>query len=1732
MNARLESLGWWAIDFHLAGATVLCVACVALVALRQPAQRLALAWATSGGLLLLALLAALPGWPRTSWRIGVLQVDRPAEVTRIDRTDAVALARTPSPDESSLEAAPAAQSSEIDAQRGSVEGATNVAAPSPARDVARQVPPRRINVPAAIGALFATSAALSCAWLFIGTMQVARLRGRAKCAPTMLVELLDHMIGGAGRTPRLLVSGDVNQPLATGVMRPAIVIPERMLVDEPASHLSAALAHEWSHIRHGDLWLLALSRLLLPLLALEPLFWWWRRTVRQAQEELADAEAATQGDRIAYAEVLLSWARRTPERMPRGMAGSLALWERPSQLKRRVFRLLHGGLVELRSSRRLRLTVTAATLAAVAMLSLQSLRPAVSATGNDSAQSHDGITLVGHVLTEGKPAGGANVYLCESPASWSPIDGGMRPSPTRNISQSTADANGRFEFKNLAWPERRPGREHILPLDVIAVAPGRGLAWRHVAALPSQPLQLSLRDEQKVAGRVVERDGLPVAGARIRVREIADLAEPCHPNLDSAGYVDLESSDVPLATVTDANGQFVLRGLPRDVRATVLVDDERYVRREAYVATTDQRQHDLIEWRERPGGKSRVMPVNLWYCKIDVERAYRVHGRVVFADSGRPAAGASWQYPPTISPVADITGDGRFLLRGLGPGKISISVSPPPDSGYLGVASTFDLSGDEYDVEHTVELPLGEVVRGRVIDAQSGKGIGGATIWHIQQQGSLQNPRPFAKNAESAADGGFAIAVLPGTAELVVTGAVPGYITHQRSGPVSAAPPHFHRPIDVRAGQTHAEVVFELQPSPNAALAARVRDDHGKAVEHAEVQYQGYDGVGTSQRPVRTTSDAQGGFVLKDLEPSFHYDVHVHDRRHGLGAFLVLSRVDRPKAPLTIELKPLAAARGRVVNEAGRPIAGAVAWLYVKQGRYSHVDGEPVAANADGKFELTGLLPGATYSVQTSADGYATRHDEEFTAASGQNHSLGDIVLPPANLEVSGVLVDAQGKPVVGARVYAHAILRDSRLRARTKTRLTDDQGRFHLAGLPRGDAVVWQTFDQFDHRQSMLGQVPAGKTDLRFTTTAAGSPPGEDQGAGDAVPARDKTKKTTDAASKPIVEGVPAVRLLDTDGKPVAGAWVGVGAYGDSEQTPVWSPYSPKGVSGDDGRAEIVGRSLPDGRLVLYARHDGRNLAALQGSSREELLATPDIALQPACRVHGALASDGLVKAGQKLDWTNVYLHSHDDRPLSFSSKQQRFEFHLPQGNYRLSAYGTDTLTVEREIEVPADQDEVDLGTIDLGATKLATLIGQPAPELRDIKGWKNGPGVTLAELRGKYVLLDFWGHWCGPCLRGMPHLMKLHDAFADRGLVVIAVHDASVESIAEMDGKLNEKRTWGTVREREWWGRDLPFRVALDGGMPPAGVERNHWHGATTEAYGINMFPTTLLIDREGKIVKQVAAWDSNLPDELAQLLGVAGKPPTWRHRFDQVYQLAPGEVLRHVPVPFIPERTNFITERNALGGAGEWPERFTVEWDGAAVWSTPHGDATLMPLLGSLAGWHRAWGTDIFDCPVELGRQKIPGDWCVAREAPLAKRLEALERLLRDELHLPIRIERKQVERDAIVVSGQYRFVPLRPDDKYVHLSTDNHDLDDECGGGPGGFPEMVEWLSGFTGVPFVAEAAGPPDVGVELRQHPSTILRKPFPAKELDQIIANLARQTSLKFERQRRPVDVWSVSEER
>lgn len=142
------------------------------------------------------------------------------------------------------------------------------------------------------------------------------------------------------------------------------------------------------------------------------------------------------------------------------------------------------------------------------------------------------------------------------------------------------------------------------------------------------------------------------------------------------------------------------------------------------------------------------------------------------------------------------------------------------------------------------------------------------------------------------------------------------------------------------------------------------------------------------------------------------------------------------------------------------------------------------------------------------------------------------------------------------------------------------------------------------------------------------------------------------------------------------------------------------------------------------------------------------------------------------------------------------------------------------------------------------------------------------MGSLKGKVVLLDFWGTWCPPCIASMPELMTLHEQLGKYGLVIIAIHDDSLSSVTELKKELDR------LSKTSWNGKTIPFYIALDGGGNTE-IEgtKKIVSGATTAAYGIKKWPSAILIDKQGRVIRELEGiYSQSLIKELEELLRVA--------------------------------------------------------------------------------------------------------------------------------------------------------------------------------------------------------------------------------------------------------------------
>jgi peroxiredoxin len=125
-------------------------------------------------------------------------------------------------------------------------------------------------------------------------------------------------------------------------------------------------------------------------------------------------------------------------------------------------------------------------------------------------------------------------------------------------------------------------------------------------------------------------------------------------------------------------------------------------------------------------------------------------------------------------------------------------------------------------------------------------------------------------------------------------------------------------------------------------------------------------------------------------------------------------------------------------------------------------------------------------------------------------------------------------------------------------------------------------------------------------------------------------------------------------------------------------------------------------------------------------------------------------------------------------------------------------------------------------------------------------GKAVSLSSFRGKYVLIDFWASWCGPCRRENPNVVRTFEKYKDKGFTVLGV---------SLD-RPNAQEKW--------------MKAIHDDGLAWTQVsDLQFWDNAVAKLYGIRSIPQNFLIDPQGKIVAKNLRGEE-LEAKLAGLLG----------------------------------------------------------------------------------------------------------------------------------------------------------------------------------------------------------------------------------------------------------------------
>ena len=350
-------------------------------------------------------------------------------------------------------------------------------------------------------------------------------------------------------------------------------------------------------------------------------------------------------------------------------------------------------------------------------------------------------------------------------------------------------------------------------------------------------------------------------------------------------------------------------------------------------------------------------------------------------------------------------------------------------------------------------------------------------------------------------------------------------------------------------------------------ITGTVLDPEGKPVSDVRVTL-------FPNRGKEKLTDAKGRFSLASESNPFGIIMARHVGRH-LAATLDL---DEDTTSVAVRLKPAVTLAGHVTDTSGKAVTNAELEVTVRTEHRRHSLGPPIAAAADGRFEIKALPTGPYYDVVVRAKGYGVAYEDLgkiVPMGRGQKCELKPFRLPMANRRIAGVVLDEEDKPAAGVSIYGQGD------RQPDLNGVTDLRGRFSF------DQVYAGAIRLFARGPTDHGDTFAESGDTNIIVRL-----GETQtldGIGIAIATRTKVTGT----------------VLDPEGNPAAKVLVSLLPFGHGEKT-----------TDSQGRFTLTSDSRPPGDRVVIARDPARLLAAALELAAEATNA--ELRLEPAWTLAG----------------------------------------------------------------------------------------------------------------------------------------------------------------------------------------------------------------------------------------------------------------------------------------------------------------------------------------------------------------------------------------------------------------------------------------------------------------------------------------------------------------------------------
>jgi beta-lactamase regulating signal transducer with metallopeptidase domain/protocatechuate 3,4-dioxygenase beta subunit len=844
------------LQFAVAAAVLLAIARIAMRWIVQPAERIRLIQVTLAGAIATPLLMAFV--PLPAWRLEVISAagdaapPQKASVSPEPSTLRVPL-DPPLPSNLGGTASwPLGEPTVDDSSaHRSVPAAERPLPPTISSDATGpSVRDMWLVAAILIVLVYGIAAAYFLAEWIVGVWRLSRLVQSAAPASLAVRQVWEAIAREPGRRVRLLVSRQIATPLAFGWPAPTVVVPQHVAA-EGGQALEYCLAHEWTHIRRGDLLTWHATWLCQFVLWQQPLFWSLRKELRICQDILADSAASGNGaGAVEYSELLVRFARlSTGAALP----GALTFLDHPSQLMRRVTMLLSRPFV-LRSACTWKFSL-AAGVAAVLVCGLctavrldtaraASEEPAAESSPSNPPKKDNAEQRTAEEKSDSSPTA-KTVPAYEQPAHLTyqcmmvdketgrgvpnakviveRSDSSIDPWPFKQIAKSThvTDSEGKYTVE--IPPEQSGLRSLYIQLSVehdeyVDYAGGYSLSMiRKNETVGERPFfeRLKLQPAEHITGKVVSPTAEPLAGVTL------------------VGFTTMKAGDVDnlgwLKGTTQADGSFRLNMMKGGVAFVwALPNDYAIVQR-----FVDHKQPDLGDVR--------------------VPEGIRLSGRALSAE-GKPVGGiavnAFYQGPENepLQPYNVLSGirrgvmtdaEGRFTFDPLPPGEYRVVPEdelhdPRHERGMHVLPGVFIAQKTTLqEGAAPAELELQAVphinFHARYLDSQGNKQKGHEFFIHGQMDGQFWSTR-----ARPDSEGAVTVQ-LPHGLQDVQLGLVTNEHSALRHRKGTGMPIENHN-YNVRLGTLNDDVEgFEIIRYKAPLVVVKAVDEAGQAIEKYEV---------------------------------------------------------------------------------------------------------------------------------------------------------------------------------------------------------------------------------------------------------------------------------------------------------------------------------------------------------------------------------------------------------------------------------------------------------------------------------------------------------------------------------------------------------------------------------------------------------------------------------------------------------------------------------------------------------------------------------------------------------------------------------------------------------------------------------------------------------------------------------------------------------------------------------